>query len=163
MDTTEANSSPPRWRWVLVAVLALPAAWALYSGANAIFGTPATLGPIEGLRLGYTPSMARDRFEPGPRGEFQSEAMGEDQALVWSPVADEEIREARLEFHLGQLVAVRLTADRESELAQGPALEISDTSVLAREPEGERIALTWLARSCPTHADEVSRRISEQR
>jgi len=119
--------------------------------------------PIFGLRLGTSPSQARGRFDPGAPGTFRSEAMGEDFALIWEPEGESPVRSARLEFHLGQLVAVRVRSAPGAPHAEGPELVTTDVSVLTREATPGEVVLTWLARACPTHAVEVRRRIAGRR
>lgn len=160
---SEGPESGRRWRWIGVLVLLAPAAWALWTIASPLVSPEgAALGPIRGVRLGTSAGQARDRLLTGAPGEFRSEAMGEDHALTWRPTGDGQgLRAARLEFHLGQLVAVRLTLDGSAPEAQGPQFESSNASVLTRTRSGEAVELTWLARSCPTHAGEVRRLIEE--
>lgn len=146
---------------VLVA-LAVPAlvalvAWMLASGTSG-----ESLGPVRGLRLGVAPAQARERLATDRAGSFATVAMGEDFALVWTPDAPAgELRSARLEFHVGQLVAVRLILAPTAPEADGPEFEVSEASVLTREPTSGGVELTWLARSCPTHAAEVRQRLAE--
>ena len=123
---------------------------------------PSAPDPILGVRLGMTPTQVRERFGTAVRGTFRSEAMGEDLALVWTPdEPDASVRSARHEFHVGQLVAMRLVMDPSAPAARGPAMELTEVSILTRERADEGVEVTWLARSCPTHADEVRRRIQE--
>lgn len=124
---------------------------------------PSAPDPILGVRLGMTPTQVRERFGTAVRGTFRSEAMGEDLALVWAPDAGDgsPVRAARHEFHLGQLVAMRLVLDPSAPAARGPAMELTEVSILTREGGDDGVEVTWLARSCPTHADEVRRRIRE--
>lgn len=123
---------------------------------------PSAPEPILGVRLGMTPPQVRERFGTAVRGSFRSEAMGEDLVLVWTPdEPDASVRSARHEFHLGQLVAMRLVVDPSAPMARGPAMELTEVSILTREPGDDGVEVTWLARSCPTHADEVERRIRE--
>ena len=152
-----------KWRWIGALVLLAPAAWALWTiAAPLVAPEGAALGPIRGVRLGTGAGQARDRLATGAPGEFRSEAMGEDHALTWQPTGETRgLRAARLEFHLGQLVAVRLTLDGSAPEAQGPQFESSNAPVLTRTRSGEAVELTWLARSCPTHAGEVRRLIEE--
>ena len=89
--------------------------------------------------------------------------MGEDFALVWAPSGESDVLNARHEFHLGQLVAMRLTVSASSDVADGPPLEATQLSLVTREVVETGVAVTWLARSCPTHADEVSRRMQSLR
>jgi len=119
--------------------------------------------PVLGVRLGMTPAQVRERFAPGISGTYRSEAMDEDFALVWEPEGDGPVREARHEFHLGQLVALRLTVDDGADVASGDPMQLTDVSLLTREPTEDGVRITWLARSCPTHADEVRRRIRDHR
>jgi hypothetical protein len=149
-------------RWLVPAALLLPAALALGAWLLASGGGE-TVGPVRGLRLGIAPGQAREALRTDGPGSFSTLAMGEDFALVWTPDAGGgELSLARLEFHLGQLVAVRLTLTPAAPEADGPELEISEASVLTREPTQGGVELTWLARSCPTHADEVRQRIAER-
>ena len=125
----------------------------------AVACTPSAPDPILGVRLGMTPAQVRARFAPGAAGTYRSEAMDEDFALVWEPSAGGDVLGARHEFHEGLLVAVRLSVTTAADVADGPPLEATPLSLLTREVVSERIALTWLARSCPTHAAEVERRM----
>jgi hypothetical protein len=149
-----------RWRWIAVTVLVVPAALGLTALLLPSRG-PEPIGPVRGVRLGLAPSQARRQLTTDGPGSFSTLAMGEDFALVWSPEAPRELRAARMEFHLGQLVALRLTLSPSAPEAQGPALSVSEASVLSRETTPAGVELTWLARGCPTHADEVRRRMAE--
>ncbi len=150
------------WRWTAVAVLVVPALLGL---GTMLWPTSAAepTGPLRGVRLGYAPSQARRDLVTGGSGSFSTLAMGEDFALVWSPDTPSELRAARMEFHLGQLVALRLTLAPDVPEAQGPPLAISEASILSRETTPDGVELTWLARGCPTHADEVRRRMADSR
>ncbi len=160
----EQRSGARRWRWIAVLVLIVPAAVALIALLVTSTGSSETLGPVRGLRLGYTPAMARQQLATGGPGSFVTTASGEDYALVWTATSpSNDLRRATLEFHLGQLVAVRLDLAPEAPEASGPELSVSQASVLTREATPEGVELVWLARSCPTHADEVRRRIAEHR
>lgn len=153
------------WRWIAIAVLIAPAAIGLAALLVSRAGPSETLGPVRGLRLGLAPSQARQMFAAEQPGTFVTSATGEDFALEWTPAAPGgALHSARLEFHLGQLVALRLSLAPDAPEARGPGLEASEASLLTREPSPEGgVELTWLARSCPTHADEVRRRIAEHR
>lgn len=147
-------------RWLVLLALLVPALVAL--GAWLIAGTSSneSLGPVRGLRLGLAPAQARAALATDRPGSFSSVAMDEDFALVWTPDGPAgELRLARLEFHLGQLVAVRMTLAPSAPEAAGPELEVSEASILTREPTSEGVELTWIARSCPTHAAEVRQRL----
>src|SRR5690606_31475655 len=117
-------------RWMAPAALLVPAllalgAWFFMSGGGE------TLGPVRGLRLGVAPAQARAALQTDRPGSFSTLAMGEDFALVWTPdAAAGELGLARLEFHLGQLVAVRMSLTPSAPEANGPELQVSETSVL---------------------------------
>jgi hypothetical protein len=148
-----------------LAVLVLPAAAALIMLVTSTFSGSETIGPVRGLVLGHGPAQACDRLATDVAGSFRSTAIGEDFALDWTPDGTPgELKSARLEFHLGQLVAARLTLAPGAPEADGPEFELTDTSVLTREASSDGdVEITWLARSCPTHADEVRRLIAERR
>ena len=151
------------WKWIAAAVLIVPAVVALGVLAMETLGGSDRIGPVQGLSLGFGPAQARERLVTEAPGSFRSTAIGEDFALDWTPDADPgPLRRARLEFHLGQLVAARLALTPDAAAARGPALEVSDASVLTRAatPDGA-VEITWLARSCPTHAEEVRRVLAE--
>lgn len=111
---------------------------------------------IPNIRLGMAPRDVRDRFKPGGTdpGAWQTAlGPGDDTVLEWTshdpkaPVSD-----ARFEFHLGMLVAIRAkTADKVAKE------EISTTprTVTAKEPSEGGSTITVLARDCPTHKDEA--------
>jgi hypothetical protein len=161
-DIDRPTTKSTRWRWIAVAALVLPAAYALFALLTSSHRE--TIEPVRGIRLGYAPAQARARLLTGAPGSFRTVTMGEDFALEWAPTAaGSALRRARLEFHLGQLVAARLLLSEDADEASGPGLEVSDASVLTREVTPEGVELTWLARSCPTHASEVQRRLSESR
>lgn len=151
------------------------ASWRARAAALALIVTPVIAGlvwlaipkertsidPVRGLVLGLGPAQARDRLRVDRPGSFRSSATEEDFALEWTPEEPGgEIASARLEFHLGQLVAVRLALSPDAPDAAGPPRTITAASLLTREPRGAVVELTWLARSCPTHAAEVARRMA---
>ena len=163
--STNGSGKRSAWKWIAVAVLIVPAGYALVALITSSLGGDETVGPVQGIVLGHGPAQVRDRLETGAPGSFRSTAIGEDFALDWTP--DDEpgpLLEARLEFHLGQLVAARMRLSPEAPAANGPEFMLSQASVLTREaaPDGA-VELTWLARSCPTHADEVRQVIRERR
>jgi hypothetical protein len=146
------------WQFVLLAgllALGLGAAWLSMRPSE-------TIGPLRGLRLGDSPARARDRFAPGVPGDFHSEAMGEDFALVWEATRPGEVRSARLEFHDALLVAARLRVAPSAPEADGPPIVLTEASLFTRERSRADVELTWIARSCPTHADEVRRRLASR-
>lgn len=155
-----------RWRWLALALLVIPAGLGVSAFlATKRLGGDGPLGPLRGLSLGYGPAQVRHRLVTDSPGSFRLTADGEDFALDWTPEgASRELKAARLEFHLGQLVAVRLTVAPHAPEADGPEFELTGASLLTRERRSDgSIELTWLARSCPTHADEVRRLIANRR
>jgi hypothetical protein len=122
-----------------------------------------TLGPIRGVRLGLSPSQVRRQLQTGAPGSFRTTTVGEDFALSFTPHRNGELHRARLEFHLGQLVAARLLLSPDAPESQGPPLAQSAASVLRRERTPNGVELTWIAKSCPTHAAEVRRLLAERR
>jgi hypothetical protein len=153
---------PVRWRsiaaWTLAAIVATAVGvWILLPSSNEI------LGPIRGVRLGLSPSQVRRQLETDGPGSFRSIAMGEDFALVWMPDRPRgDLLRARLEFHLGQLVAARMLLSPRASESGGPALSQSEASVLHRRTTSRGVELTWIAKSCPTHAAEVRRLLSRR-
>jgi hypothetical protein len=117
---------------------------------------------LRGTWLGMTPTDVRDRFRaPGP-GTWRSEQRT-DPALVWTAAEGAPPTTAYFEFHGGVLVAVRLDVPRTDPDAQGPAVDVSTASVLARRGQADqRVEITLLARDCPTHAEEVRRLIARR-
>lgn len=110
---------------------------------------------LYGVRLGLTPAQLRARFEaPGP-GSFRT-VPGPELALEWAGASPEP--SLRFEFHDGMLVALRARVRSNDPAAQGPPVVVSNAAVLARRGAGtDRTEVTWLARDCPTHADEARR------
>ena len=151
---------PPRLRrllpWIVLSSLTLPALFALWSLLSTIASPPAP-ATLRGVWLGMTPDQVRERYERTGEGSFRAQAIGQDLALDWTG----ESPPPRFEFHAGQLVAVRIVVPREAPESTGDRLTASSQSVISREPRPDgSVAITWLARSCPTHADEVSRLLS---
>lgn len=113
---------------------------------------------IPNVKLGMAPGDVRDRFEPGGPGAWHS-AVGkaaDDTALEWKATGGAaKVKEARFEFHLGMLVAVRATTNEPA--PSGERISATPASVTVRRRAssgGTDIAL--LARDCPTHKDEAS-------
>jgi len=113
--------------------------------------------PIPNVRLGMAPRDVRDRFAPGGAqpGAWQTAlGAGDDTVLEWTardPAST--ITEARFEFHLGMLVAIR--AKTKDSLKRE---EVSTTpkTVTVRVPVREGgTSVMVLARDCPTHKDEA--------
>ena len=109
---------------------------------------------IPNVRLGMAPRDVRERFQPGEGGAWQTAlGAGDDTVLEWTARDPKTIlREARFEFHLGMLVAIRAKTT-----AKPAHEEISTTpkTVTLRAPSSEGGVITVLARDCPTHKDEA--------
>ncbi|MFO0736870.1 MAG: hypothetical protein U0270_13375 [Labilithrix sp.] len=112
--------------------------------------------PIPNVRLGMAPRDVRDRFHPSESdpGAWQTAlGAGDDTVLEWTARDPKTpMREARFEFHLGMLVAIR--AKTTDKLGRE---EISTTpkTVTVKAPKEGGGTITVLARDCPTHKDEA--------
>ena len=116
---------------------------------------------LHGVRLGLTARDARDRFEAPGSGHFRTDTTS-DLAMEWWPDG-EDVYYARLEFHSGMLVAVRMHLPPTDRDAQGPTFDVSSSAVLSRRRDGDgRVELVLLARDCPTHAAEVRRLLASR-
>lgn len=112
---------------------------------------------IPNVRLGMAPRDVRDRFVPGGEGTWQTTTSGsaDDTAIAWrASSGSAKVKEARFEFHLGMLVAVRATtAD-----APPPGEKVSttpNTVTVRRAAPGGGTEIAVLARDCPSHKDEA--------
>lgn len=116
---------------------------------------------IPGVRLGMSPRDVRERFDGGAAGAWQTKVGGgagasDDTVLEWS-ARDEHSRatQARFEFHLGMLVAVRAHL-REATVAE--RVDLTEKTVTLRAPGEGGVGgtdVTILARDCPTHREEA--------
>ena len=120
--------------------------------------TPAD--PIPGVRLGMSPRDVRDRFDPEAAGTWRTNVASgpgasDDTVLEWTSSAAAEkskASDARFEFHLGMLVAVRAHL---REGSSGERIETTPRTVTVRTPQGGGTEVTLLARDCPTHHEEA--------
>lgn len=111
---------------------------------------------LPNVRLGMAPRDVRDRFKPAGEGSWQTAVgTGDDTVLEWTarepgaPVA-----QARFEFHLGMLVAIRA---RMNEPSSKESVTLTPKTVTVRAPAREGgTSLTVLARDCPTHKEEAA-------
>lgn len=123
---------------------------------------------VPDVRLGMSPRDVRDRFAPGTDGSWQTQIAknpGEDTVLAWKAhhAASAPISEARFEFHLGMLVAVRAHL-RTSQASSRAATTVTPKTVTVRAPHDEGgTTLTILARDCPTHHEEAEAAVSRAR
>lgn len=109
---------------------------------------------IPNVRLGMAPRDVRERFQPAETGAWQTAlGSGDDTVLEWTARDTKStMREARFEFHLGMLVAIRAKTNEK------PAHEEVSTTpktVTLKAPSREGGVITVLARDCPTHKDEA--------
>jgi hypothetical protein len=109
------------------------------------------------VRLGMAPRDVRERFEPGTEGTWQTAlGSGDDTVLEWAARdAKAPIAQARFEFHLGMLVAIRAHA-AEASARENVSTTKKTVTLRAPAPEGGT-NVTVLARDCPTHHDEAER------
>lgn len=115
---------------------------------------------IPNVRLGMAPRDVRERFRPSGEGSWQTAVgSGDDTVVEWT-LRDEKARsnptaviEARFEFHLGMLVAIRA---RSNETTSSEKIGLTPKTVTIRSPAREGgTMITVLARDCPTHKDEA--------
>jgi hypothetical protein len=116
---------------------------------------------IPGVRLGMAPRDVRERFEGGATGAWQTRVGGgagasDDTVLEWS-ARDEHSRvmQARFEFHLGMLVAVRAHL---RDPGSAERVDVTEKTVTLRAPGAGGAGgtdVTILARDCPTHREEA--------
>ena len=109
---------------------------------------------IPNVRLGMAPRDVRERFQPGSDGSWQTAlGAGDDTVLEWTAKdGNAAVKDARFEFHLGMLVAIRAHL-----AAQGSKENVTSTpkTVTLRGPGEGGTIVTVLARDCPTHKDEA--------
>lgn len=110
---------------------------------------------LPNVRLGMAPRDVRERFQPGGEGSWQTAlGAGDDTVLEWtSHDAKSPLAQARFEFHLGMLVAIRART-KETLLAENVSLTPKTVTVRSPVREGGT-SITVLARDCPTHKDEA--------
>jgi hypothetical protein len=138
-------------RSVLLAIVGLCLSLALGLGCTRDEASEA----LPNVRLGMAPRDVRDRFKPAGEGSWQTAlGTGDDTVLEWTarePGAP--IAQARFEFHLGMLVAIRA---RTNEPSSKESVALTPKTVTVRAPAREGgTSVTVLARDCPTHKDEA--------
>ncbi len=122
--------------------------------------------PIPNVRLGMAPRDVRDRFQPGGAadpGSWQTAlGAGDDTVLEWTAKDPRStIAQARFEFHLGMLVAIRA---RTNEGRAGESITSTARTVTELAPSSEGgTRVVVLARDCPTHREEAERLASKAR
>lgn len=108
---------------------------------------------IPNVRLGMAPRDVRERFTQ--TGTWKTGVgVGDDTVLEWNG-SDEKgaFANARFEFHLGMLVAIRARS-REPVTKQIVTTTPKTVTVRSPAPEGGT-SVAVLARDCPTHKDEA--------
>lgn len=115
---------------------------------------------LPSVRLGMSPRDVRERFQAGGEGSWHT-SVGADNDTILEWVAKDDAaayRDARFEFHLGMLVAIRARA---AQTEGGEQVSTTARTVTVRRPlagdEGSGTSITVLARDCPTHKDEAER------
>ena len=101
------------------------------------------------------PRDVRDRFQPGGEGSWQTAlGAGDDTVLEWTARDPKlHLAEARFEFHLGMLVAIRARSREPGSLER---VSSTPKTVTLHAPAAEGgTKITVLARDCPTHKDEA--------
>lgn len=113
---------------------------------------------IPNVKLGMAPGDVRDRFEPGGQGSWQTSvgAAADDTALEWKAKdGSAKVKDARFEFHLGMLVAIRANTNDPAPSSEKIATTPSTVSV-RRAASGGGTEVVVLARDCPTHKEEAA-------
>ncbi|UJR80934.1 hypothetical protein [Sandaracinus amylolyticus] len=156
------NEPEKGWSWWYPLIVLVPAMLALFALISSMLqGSDETAASLRGARLGMTADQVRERFDEGAQASWRTEIVGPDMTLIRGPSASLD-RETRFEFHNGMLVAIRAELPPDADEARGGAVEISPAAVIARTNDGRgRVHLRVLARDCPTHAEEVSRVLSD--
>jgi hypothetical protein len=149
VDTAPSPSSG--LRPLLIACMVL----AVLLGCVGLANLRGTLEPVafHGIRLGLVARDVRDRFTLS--GVWQ--AAGDE--LSWTATdAQQTVREAHFEFHMGSLVALRARLAPGDEAAAGEPLRTTRASLLARfsRADGD-VDVVLVARDSPTQASEVVR------
>ena len=158
------TSSHRRWYGAAAIALVVPAGWAL---VRLIAELQATDHPFAmyGARLGLTAAQLRDDFQLAGEWALATDEVGA-LTLTWAPSSVEEAdapSSAIFEFHEGLLVAMRFRVPSGASIASGDPLVVVPDAVLHREPLlGGEVEVTVIARNCPTHAEEVSRLLTER-
>lgn len=111
-------------------------------------------GSVANVRLGMAPRDVRERFQGGSGSWQTALGAGDDTVLEWtSKDTKSSVAQARFEFHLGMLVAIRA---RMTEPSSTDEVALSPKTVTLRSPAKEGgTNVTVLARDCPTHKDEA--------
>ena len=112
-------------------------------------------GALPNVRLGMSPRDVRERLRPGGEGSWKTSLGPEGDTIVAWRARDPgvAIPDARFEFHLGMLVAVRAHLH---EATAGEQIAVTPKTVTMRRPAPEGGSeLVVLSRDCPTHHEEA--------
>ncbi len=118
---------------------------------------------VPNVRLGMAPRDVRERFQPGGEGSWQTAlGSGDDTVLEWTARdATSPVVQARFEFHLGMLVAIRA---RLNQTVSREDVSATPKTVTLKAPAREGgTSVTVLARDCPPHKDEAESLASKAR
>jgi hypothetical protein len=126
---------------------------------------------IANVRLGMAPRDVRERFQPGGAGTWRTAlGAGDDTVLEWTAEAGakaatsalppsgapQAVSNARFEFHLAMLVAIRAHLTAPPPDADQASATAKTVTLRSRSPASEGgTDVTVLARDCPTHHDEA--------
>lgn len=156
LTSKRAVSTAPR----VIRALVLAAVLVLGGGGCTRIETDA----LPNVRLGMAPRDVRDRFEPGGEGAWQTSlgAAADDTALEWKAKGPSKVKDARFEFHLGMLVAIRATTTDPAPDAEKVS-STPKTVTVRRAAPGGGTEIAVLARDCPTHKDEAERLATKAR
>ncbi|MFO0666162.1 MAG: hypothetical protein U0174_19570 [Polyangiaceae bacterium] len=122
-------------------------------------GVPAE---FHGVKLGMQPGDVRARFDL-PSGHWKNDGGtstvgGGALKLTWKRDAGGDgPEEAVFEFHNGLLVAIRAryAVGTHDAFAMGTSRLETSSTVLARDDEGGKKNVRWIAKDCPDHEAEV--------
>jgi hypothetical protein len=113
---------------------------------------------IPNVKLGMAPGDVRDRFDPGGPGTWQTSVgkAADDTALEWKAKdGSAKVRDARFEFHLGMLVAVRARTAEDPPSSEKISATPASVTVRRSAPAGGT-DIAVLSKDCPTHKDEAA-------
>lgn len=114
---------------------------------------------FEGASFGMTRAQIEERFEGASAGTFSFAKEGEKEVLRWDRKGSSGPWPAsiRFEMHDGILTAIRAKLEPGGALTDGPALEESPFSVVARRPLPDgRIDYVALVRDCSRQQGEIA-------
>lgn len=120
-------------------------------------GEEPSAGSAWGVRLGMSATELRARVEQRGPGTWTTRLESGD----WVLERDTDREHAAFALHDGRVVAIRIEGPASAELDPTPSYEETAESVRIRARRGERVEITILSRTCPTHHDEAERLVAE--